>query len=927
MSKKDIYLAEFEEFKKEYGIRDEDNLIEITPLDQHFKKQLPFFSVNPNNGNLIINYYDLEGSYYTCETNSKSNPIKQFYRERIRDPKGDNKYWQLKGSPVYPYFPLITIDTYHKGEQFDTLYIPEGEKKAFILALLGIRTVGIPSIHGYKRGKGDKNIHHEILQIVEKCKVKNIVLLLDADTFTIKWEPGKDLAKRPNTFLAAVSDFKQSLDGLLNNENSTLKEVYFMALKPELVNETKGIDDLLIAKPEEKEGILKDLLSLNRAKKYFDVIHLSDSSKSKLKKRFGVGSVVEFGKVYGDFLENRNFVWHGKNFKFDHDRGKYIGITPQKETSELMLITAGELERYADDDSISQWRTEALRFQIIRTPIGYYKTDIKYTTMQITMQRISNFCFYALFHIPTTNNKAKRILEIKNEENAHRTIDIDSATLTKLGTTKELIEANGNFLFWGSATEHERLKSQLYDESKHCTLIDTLGHFKDGFFVFSNGIFLYDSAEFVPVSQHGTVEIDSKYYYIECATSDSEYTFVAERKFKFENRNDIEFQQFFDLFHKVYGHSATCCILFLIVTLISDEYLRRNKNFPMLFFYGDGGSGKSTMANVILHFFGKETQTPLKISERANTDKGKMRKLAQFINGIISFEEYTNAIDSGSINQLKGIYDRIGYERATMGGVGGRYSTETIPINSGVIMTGNEYPHDEPLMQRLLFVEQSKNVFDESPDNYNKLLTESTKGLSSLLIKLLSNRAKLIESFFKALPEAVAELSSYEYDKQPPQRMINNFAVLAAATQAVKAIGYSVPGGTTKFLDFLKFSIENQVQKITGENVLERFWDIFRGLNNQNRIVEDRDFVVDHIEQRLYLSVNSVYNDFAREFKSQTNLPAISKNELRKKLLSAEYFVEEKKNKRFPKRDNPTSAIVLNFDALDLSLVTRYEIV
>lgn len=70
-------------------------------------------------------------------------------------------------------------------------------------------------------------------------------------------------------------------------------------------------------------------------------------------------------------------------------------------------------------------------------------------------------------------------------------------------------------------------------------------------------------------------------------------------------------------------------------------------------------------------------------------------------------EEYINDQDLAVKKTLTGLYDRLGYERGTLES---KFGTETVPIQSTVIITGNEYPDDDPLMQRLIILDYNHNI-------------------------------------------------------------------------------------------------------------------------------------------------------------------------------------------------------------------------
>lgn len=98
-----------------------------------------------------------------------------------------------------------------------------------------------------------KEINEIIQQIILECRVRNIVMLLDADTLTLKWKEDKDLSVRTASFATAVKNFRNSLHLLLEDQSVDLSNVYFMHLKAKFNDEAKGIDDLLMQIPAKQK--------------------------------------------------------------------------------------------------------------------------------------------------------------------------------------------------------------------------------------------------------------------------------------------------------------------------------------------------------------------------------------------------------------------------------------------------------------------------------------------------------------------------------------------------------------------------------------------------------------------------------------------------------------------------------------------------
>ncbi|MEJ1240569.1 primase-helicase family protein [Chryseolinea sp. T2] len=310
------------------GSRKTDNGSIETEMYEH-SRDYPLFDADEQ-GNIIIRYFALDGNprrYRKAGTKYQ----RDFIRKRLRQPQGDMKYWQEFGSEHHPWFPpsIITKYTQHLKDPvnapvMDVLFVIEGEFKAMKCSLIGIDAIGIPSIHGFYNGDVKGKIHEDIAELIIRCRVKKVVLLMDADALTLRWALDKDLVNRPSTFCAAVRAFVESLTPLIDSDEVELKKTYLMHLQTRFHSEAKGIDDLLMTLPAQTNAIVSDLLKLNFASNYFNGTQLQDDKDlgKKLSKYFGVVDVQEFHRTYHEFIGDNEFVFRRRRYRFNEDKNE-----------------------------------------------------------------------------------------------------------------------------------------------------------------------------------------------------------------------------------------------------------------------------------------------------------------------------------------------------------------------------------------------------------------------------------------------------------------------------------------------------------------------------------------------------------------------------------------------------------------------------
>lgn len=258
-------------------------------------------------GNVRFYLYDLYKQVIARPIKKRADSTLSYealYKTRLNDPINGAKYLYKKGSPVVPYFPFEIIEKFDQGDKIKTLVITEGEKKAYRAAKAGIDIVGIPGINIWKQKK-DRHVFPQLKELVEKCDVKQIIFLHDADALQVNYDipDNKDLFKRPNNFYQSVCSFKRMCLAL----NVDLYYKHIDTASPH-----KGLDDLLNSDHQEKD-IIKDLMAIGEVapSAYFSKTHtVSNISYNQIKKIFSITDVSEFYAAYHAEIREREFKYH-----------------------------------------------------------------------------------------------------------------------------------------------------------------------------------------------------------------------------------------------------------------------------------------------------------------------------------------------------------------------------------------------------------------------------------------------------------------------------------------------------------------------------------------------------------------------------------------------------------------------------------------
>jgi hypothetical protein len=298
----------------------------------HPAEKIEFFSQGKDHEGKLTD--DIDIHYYT-EYGGIRNYVKAgtkwprpFIRTRFKNPQNpEQKYQTPSGAKVEPFMTPKVIDAYILKKEIKTLIITEGELKAYKGDQMGLFVIGISGIQNFG-GDLPGSLHHSILNILKVCKVENVILLHDADAFTVNWNKDKELSTRPANFISAVSGFREAIEPQVSDQEYALKNVFYYAIARRFCKEeAKGLDDLFCAYPARAVDIIKDLTETYAAPgEFFTGINITAWSRvdKKLYKDFGLYDAEAFYKVYQEYIGDREFVFKGRRYQWTGEKVEYL---------------------------------------------------------------------------------------------------------------------------------------------------------------------------------------------------------------------------------------------------------------------------------------------------------------------------------------------------------------------------------------------------------------------------------------------------------------------------------------------------------------------------------------------------------------------------------------------------------------------------
>lgn len=351
------------------------------------KVKVPLFDADEE-GNILIPYYYLNGG--PCTYKRGSNISRPYVLKRLRRPRFDvdgkeHKYEIPAGAGTFPWIPPNVMECYRSAIPIDTLVLTEGAIKAFSGYIRGLYIIGLTSITHYK-DRAIETLHSEILEVIKRCKPRNVIWLVDGDcrSLTKDWqkvmeqesEPAEkkdlpDLARKPNLFFSSADKIRELL-------KDYEVDTYFAHVQSDSVaGSPKGLDDLFLAYRElkgaearktataavstHKNGKKLDAAAFQKAMKKAeygikdaglqamadadaevvqDLTTFSQGSPrfihrmnirqtvSRLRTYFGLGGAEQFYQTYSQLIGDRVFNYMGTHYRWIADKSELEMLVP-----------------------------------------------------------------------------------------------------------------------------------------------------------------------------------------------------------------------------------------------------------------------------------------------------------------------------------------------------------------------------------------------------------------------------------------------------------------------------------------------------------------------------------------------------------------------------------------------------------------------
>lgn len=596
--------------------------------------------------------------------------------------------------------------------------------------------------------------------------------------------------------------------------------------------------------------------------------------------------------------------------------------TFEDEKYELMQIgfpEDGDVKQYKQDGYVLAMEEKAIYFYVKNDKNEYFFKG-------------ANFICNPLFVIRSNKGEGKRLIEFENNMNERTVLALNNKEISNFNQFKERIIDGYNFTFDGktSAYHFTQFRNKLLYNFDTAYELTTLGQQPEGFWAFANGV-VFDS-KFWQVDEYGIVKVEieedldegikafKEMFYspafskINISGRDDEDMFEGVRDFVYKQA-DINFNQWMDLFYKVYGQEKGMLgIGFTIAAIYRDIIVNQFGSFPYLFLTGQRQSGKTTFSESITNVF---TPNQKGFDLNTGTMVAFFRKISRLKNVVVALEEYTDQVHEIKFQSLKAGYDNRGRET---GMATSDKNTSVTKVNSaGIILSQYlSVRDDNSLTSRSItanFLEQ--NYTSEQKVTFARLKASEKKGMTSLIVELLKHR-RAIEIELGVVIEELNRKMIKDLKGNYMERMLNNYICILAPIKILMN-KFVFPFKWDELYSFALESVVNASDMISDTEGTSVFWRTLEYLVDQKRVIDKHDFIIEvkntfNIypkkdtaepfinkpgDKILFLRLGKVHQDYVVEVSKRKNEDPIGEATLRGYFKSKPYYIGPVKSMQF----------------------------
>ncbi|MEX0719945.1 MAG: hypothetical protein WD059_04695 [Balneolaceae bacterium] len=293
----------------------------------------------------------------------------------------------------------------------------------------------------------------------------------------------------------------------------------------------------------------------------------------------------------------------------------------------------------------------------------------------------------------------------RRDKHVHTEASFEELT-TKIRFSSFLV-SKGFVKFSGKGWHFDKFHEFLINEQEYPTVknLNSWGEYKPGEFLFENGIYDVKQNVFYPADDQYRIK-KGKHFYISPSGSDS----IRPPVFSEPNDDSPSFlAEKFSLWESFNGMlNVRVTLGFAVACIFSREIIENDDGFPLLFKFGERGTGKSSSMEWFMSLFGYRHGNRQAISKQT-TIKGLKRNMTLPTVFPFFLDDYRDHEKNNQVPDMTSSflqwYHRIGNSMASK-----TTDNQTVDtrMKASVVITGNDKPTDHAAISRMIILNYTK---------------------------------------------------------------------------------------------------------------------------------------------------------------------------------------------------------------------------
>lgn len=462
-------------------------------------------------------------------------------------------------------------------------------------------------------------------------------------------------------------------------------------------------------------------------------------------------------------------------------------------------------------------------------------------------ERISNFTIRILATHETPEGILREI-QFKNEfGQTTPAFTIEPESMSETSGFKTFCLSKGNYIWSGKSEDLQNIWEGefLNDDGRHIIEPDHIGWVgSEKVWLFGNVAIDKDGREMRADKSH--IFWTEKKGIKPLALGVSSGRMAIQEGIPYLATTEFNIKEIQGKFNDTIGEMETSlCLGWIFAVPFLEEVFELYGCFPFLFVTGRRGSGKSTIAEWLMNFFGLENCGKMAAD---TTAVGMQRYLSYYSSLPVWFDEYRNTKQI----TMKNGFLRNAYNRQSAGkGIKSDFGVREAKIRGTLLMSGEETPEDNALLTRCIPVLVSEKR--RTTNHFDWFMSNRIK-FSYHILDILRRKKTLLPIFIKVLNEG----KQYFVSQGSDDRTAINYACVCA--------GYAIMFGEDA-IDFAKW-VTTEAKRIQSEyhdeQAVANFLDDLIMLKTRKLINNN---YWEESEGKIYLYYHGLYSIWAQEYR------------------------------------------------------------